>query len=492
MSALLQFTLGLATGPFISGLDEAGTKLKGFLAGMIGLEAVVEGVKNAMEKGAGLKQLSDQTGESIGNLYKVQQGLKAVGLDGSIAGTMLFQMNKALGGINEAGEPTAAVFGQLGLSIQDLKRLDAPTQLRAIGTAINRLDQSSATAAAGKIFGKFGARDFLQLSRNADEFTDALRRGGTQAAIFDRFGRTFEKIEILVSQIKENFSGLFLGIAAGIGPALENILKLSEQIDFSKIGAQIGTFITALTQAFREGKFSQLIADSLKLGFESIIIYAPAVFEKVGFTLLKAFETPLIYLQAGMEFALENGIHAAMSALISNPVFARFLAITPGGSQIVAAAAQLDSGKHSFADILKERQKEGVKFNLGSGEFGLDEIGQDTDRRMATANAAFQNKWKGFWGGIVDLADRAPQPDAAKKGARQANASFGNNFIPERTALEKMGFVFRGGTGADPASQTAKNTAMMVTQLQNLNANIKAGFSFGDNLIGATRQQSAP
>jgi hypothetical protein len=480
-SGLLAFTLGLTTGGFTGPLATADAKLKGFVTGAIGLGAVIAGVQKALEKGAGLKQLSDQTGENIGNLYRLQQGFKAEGLDAGSVGTTLFMLNKALGGINDNGEPTAAVFSQMGLSIEQLKKLNAPQQLMAIAGQLNRLDASSATSAAGKIFGRYNAREFLQLSRNADEFADALRRGGVQAAIFDRYGRTFEKLEILAGQLKEKLGGIFVGIAAGIGPGLENILKMLNGIDLSKIGAGIGTFITALTQAFREGKLSEMIGESLKIGFEAILDFAPGIFAKVGLVLLKAFETPLEYVQARMEYifadVLENGAKGAGRQFLNLQL--------PGlgvGDKVFGKPEHM-----SFEEFFKERKKEGVKFNLGSGEFGLDEANDLVNGNMRNKVQDFSKKWGDYWQGISDLASRAPQPDASRNsGIAAAKDTFGSGFTIHHTALEKMGFVFRGGAGSDPQVQTARNTAKMATTLQSILNKMGGTGSFQDNLSGAS------
>src|SRR5262249_46562847 len=112
-SGILQYTLGLSVGGFIGGLNQASAKLAAFPGATLGLSAILEGVQKKMEQGAGLKQLADQTGETQGSLYRLQQGLKAVGIDSTATGSLLFAMNRALGGISEEGLPTAYTFSQI-------------------------------------------------------------------------------------------------------------------------------------------------------------------------------------------------------------------------------------------------------------------------------------------------------------------------------------------------------------------------------------------
>ena len=480
---MLLFTLGLNAGTFVGPLGTADAKLKAFIGSAIGLGAVIEGVQKVLERGAGLAKLSDQTDTSIASLYRIQRGLQYIGLGAEDAGNMIFMLNKSLGGINDNGEPTAAVFSQIGLSIDRLKKMDAPQQLLSIANAVQHLDSASATSAAGKIFGRFNAREFLELSANANEFADALRRGGVQAAIYDRFGHTFEKIHSLVGDLKENFSGIFLGLAAGVAPALENVVKMLDNLDLSKIGQWIGTFVTALTQAFREGTLSELIGDSLKLAFDTLLAYAPGVFEKIGFFLLKAFATPLEYLQAGMEYALQEAANVAMSKMVDNKLFRLLFAHDPVAGEIMNQASQM-AGNSSFSDMLADAKKNGPLFNLGSGDFNLDGINKHANDQLSAAQASMKDKWKNYGAELIGLASRAAQPDAARKSAG-SKYTLGAGFIPEHTALEKMGFVFRGGAGADPSTQTARNTSRMVGLLQNISDKMN-GTHGGEGNFGLT------
>lgn len=464
MSGILQFTLGLTTGGFVSNLDRASSKLKGFVAGIIGIGSITDGVWRAIEKGAALKDLSEQTGETVGNLYRMQRALGAVGIDGQEAGNMLFMLNKALGGVSETGEPTAFVFNQLGLNIRELKTLNGPAALAAIGAQLNKLDNASATAAAGRIFGRYSAREFLQLARNTDQFTRSLAGSRMQAELFNRYAGTFHNLEVTLKALKENSNAIFQGLAAGVAPALLNITKSLSQLNFAKLGQGIGTYITALTQAFREGKFSELVADSLKVGFEAVVDFAPALFEKIGMILIRAFETPLTWIQARMEYSITNALlgkqsSTAIHAFLNN--YASLLGIKFGDMVL---------GKEkgpTFEEIYAERKAEGVKFNLGSGESGIGDINADANTRNQEALNRFRKKWDPYWAKISNYADRAPKAEETG-GAGRLSEVLGAGYAPNRTELEKMGLVFRGGVTTDHAATTARNTGRTVQLLEKM------------------------
>ncbi|MDE2105497.1 MAG: hypothetical protein KGL39_50185, partial [Patescibacteria group bacterium] len=220
-NGILQFTLGLATGGFLSKLGEAKAGITGFIGGLIGVGAIVEGVHKAIDKGAELERLHKQTGIASGTLFQLQEGFKAAGLGADEAGPLMLRMQRAIGGVNEMGESTSDIFRRMGLNIADLKKLDAPQQFQSILHAISGLDSSSAAMAAGSIFGRFGFGDIIQLTRSTKEFGAAMKRSAEDAKEWQRVSAAFEQFKISLNRIKEIAEGFFGGIAAGVVPALQ-------------------------------------------------------------------------------------------------------------------------------------------------------------------------------------------------------------------------------------------------------------------------------
>jgi len=176
MGNVLEFSLGLATGAFVGRIDEATAKLKGFIGGLVSLEAVSEGVMSAIEKGAGLEKLSKRTGESVSSLYELQAGFKAAGLSAEDVGATISHMQRSLGGINEMGERTPDIFRRLGLNIDELKKQNAPQQLSAIVGAMARLNPSGQMAAASSIFGRADAGNIAALTRSTGEMAEGMQK----------------------------------------------------------------------------------------------------------------------------------------------------------------------------------------------------------------------------------------------------------------------------------------------------------------------------
>ena len=174
MSAALEFSLGLATGGFLRAIEEASTSVKGFVGGLLGIEAITEHVKQAIEKGAGLEALHKRTGESVSSLYELQEGFKAAGLSGDdVAGTLM-HMQRAIGGVNEMGERTPDIFRRLGLNIETLQQENAPQQINQIFSALRQLTTTGAASAATSIFGRMDASNILQIVNSTKEFCEGM------------------------------------------------------------------------------------------------------------------------------------------------------------------------------------------------------------------------------------------------------------------------------------------------------------------------------
>ena len=304
MSNILSFTLGLSAAGFAKGIQtaESGVKglsneihkadTKGMLDGIkeIGSHAskllgvgtaigavvgsvegminVVEGVMGQIEKGAALEKLSRTTGETVGNLYRLQKGIIAAGGEAESAGNMVYLLQKSLGGVNEEGESTAGIFSQLGLSIEQLKKMSAPEAIQKIGQEINKLDNASAAFASGKIFGRSEAKNFLELARSSGEFAEGLRKSSDAAAVMDKNAENFEKIEKSMLKAKNMLKTFYLELAAGIAPAIQKVLDVLNKIDLSGFSKKISDVLTLMGETIEQRRLGELLQASLEVGME--------------------------------------------------------------------------------------------------------------------------------------------------------------------------------------------------------------------------------
>jgi hypothetical protein len=292
MAGALNFTMGLATTGFLSKLGGAAGSLKNFNAlalaanagmaaltvGGAALGATLAGVFKEIEAGGAMQDLSNRTGETVSDLTKLQYAFKQVGLDGGSVAPLLGQMQKALGGVNENGEPTGKVFEQLGLSIEELKGMDAPAALDAITKKLVGLDKSTATNLSAKIFGRNGAGDALQIARSAGEFADGLKEAAPYAAIVARNAVAWKQIGDTMTNIGLKSKTFFAGIAEGAAPGMQVLLDKLNGVDFGSWGLKIGEALSVAAQAFKAGELGELLSLGLTAAFEKGALFFGSLF----------------------------------------------------------------------------------------------------------------------------------------------------------------------------------------------------------------------
>ena len=471
MSAALEFSLGLATGGFLRAIEEASTSVKGFVGGLLGIEAITERVKQAIEKGAGLEALHKRTGESVSSLYELQEGFKAAGLSGDdVAGTLM-HMQRAIGGVNEMGERTPDIFRRLGLNIETLQQENAPQQINQIVSALRQLNTTGAASAATSIFGRMDASNILQIVNSTKEFGEGMEHATAEARNWQRVSAAFEALEVSMRQLKNLSSGFFAGLAEGLVPALQRGLNTLQAWEGTLInmGQSIGRFAGALIEAFREGKITELIGLSLKTGFEIGFAALPGLIEKVGYLLLKTFESPLTFLQAGFTW-LEEKVMEWMGKMFAA------LEKLPGGKKLFGGMQGLKGMEaDSFKDIYADRQEAGVKFF--SDKIGLGTINDDADARLADAKkqmGKIAQPWLDMTNGLANRGGANALPASAqtnKPGQGAALEQSKSNYKFEGTSLEKMGFVMGGqNPGIDYQRRTAMATEKTAEGIRLFNA----------------------
>jgi hypothetical protein len=486
MAGKLEFTLGLVTGGFLSKIGGAADKLKGFIGGMISLGAITEGVMHAIETGAGLEHLHKRTGESVEDLVKLQGGFRAAGLEANDVGPALFHLQKALGGVNEFGQGTASTFNRMGLSIRTLKAMGAPQAMAAILGSLKGMNQSDAVEAASVIFGRGEAGNMLQLARSSGEFGEGMAKAAAKAAIFKDNASSFAHLEITLGQIKDKATTLWAGIAAGLAPAIQNVEDMLNDIDVSGIGTSIGRFFTALTQAFREGTLSNLISETFVVGLEGAVAFAPAILARLGYILLKTFEVPLTYFQAGLDYAVDKavekfakarsklglnsindgdaGTRAALLSRIEEQHKSGKLSAAEYAKRKAEASTGVAYKADSQKDILAERSKKGVEF-FQQG-YGFKEMDQGASQMMAEAKKKMAEASKHWLETINGLASRAPKGHKSEDIKKGGGQNLQSNYKPEFTQLEKMGFVMSGVGTADFARRTADATERIAAGIE--------------------------
>jgi hypothetical protein len=343
-NGVLQFTLGLQMGGFLSALSTASRATNAFFGVAAGSFAgFTAGIMEGIGKGAALEKLHKQTGESVGDLYRLEKGFEAVDVAVENVGPAVLAMQRALGGTNELGENTADIFKRMSLSATELKRVGAAQQIQQITTAIGKLNSSDAAKAASMIFGRQNGASMLQIARSADDFQKAIKEAGAQAAVFERVAASFSKIDLLVASIKSNFGNFFVGIAAGLGPELEKALQKIKGFS-DKLGP-------AIAGAVSSGHLEDLLEDALNAAFEQGAYFGARIFQALAIGFGDALTTAL-------KIVFENMGHMASMGLANT-------------AAILAANYQILDDKSAIADL------EAQKYNHANGHYELGDTGDD-------------------------------------------------------------------------------------------------------------------
>jgi hypothetical protein len=461
MANVLSFTLGLEASKFISQMGIASHSVIEFLA--VG-ELVRKGFEktwSAIERGGQLNDLSARTKETVSNLYSMEEAFKVVGIGADKVGGMTLKLQKAMSGVSDTGEATAGLFGAMGLNLEQLKKADGVTQITRIGEALGKLDKNSAAGIAGKIFGREGAGDILQISRDMESFTETVKDSQKEAALFARNAAAFDKIGDTLVRIKSKTEGFFAGIAAGAAPSIQAVEDAINKIDFTGFGEQLGVMLHGFINAFKSDNAWKLIADTISFGFEAAVDLAPGIFAKLGIVLLEVFKTPIAYLQAGIEYAIDQAVN--------NPVIRKFLSYTTmGASETAFKGLGLGEGgdAESFQSILNKRLAIGPEyFTQGNTTGAMNaEVTAELKRRFEDV----KKNWGDLFGEFKSFAVDGKAIGVAG-GGTPSQLDLTKITKPDVSALEKIGFVIGTGVGGnDHARETARNTATTVNLLRDL------------------------
>jgi hypothetical protein len=272
-------------GVISSGFSNFGSILKGVAIGVAGLATafaglavfVSNGVKGIFELGDGYKTLRDTTGASIPFIFALEKAFKANGVSATMVGPALNNMQKALSGLNEQGEPSNKWFEKLNLRIEDLQKLSPQDQFKVIAKAIAQLESpAQRTAASMGIFGRAGA-SMIGVFKEVDSIGDKL---DPSSKILDENAERFSRISTRLKESGNFFRGFFLAIAGSIAPELERILKLMEGGDFmTGIGQKLGDQLKFALDVFIGALEGGSIGEILQMSFEFAVSYFKDTFK---------------------------------------------------------------------------------------------------------------------------------------------------------------------------------------------------------------------
>jgi hypothetical protein len=247
-------------------------EIAALVAVFAGVGEMVKKVRESFEYGDQLNALSRQTGETAETIAALRRTFEYFDVSADEVGHTLFMLQRSLGGISESGDSTVAAFSRIGLSIQDLKRMNAAEQFAAIQKGLATLPtQADRANVAMQIFGRSALEVQSILNADPADFAESMRAAQEYASVVGKSANMFEDIERKFFIFREQIDTVFARISVALAPAISNILDLVNKVDFTRWGKSIQEVIGIIVQAFSQGQVFALLELGLTISFKNAV-----------------------------------------------------------------------------------------------------------------------------------------------------------------------------------------------------------------------------
>ena len=309
-------------------------------------------------------------------------------------------------------------------------------------------------------------------------FVSMTSQGGKFAGMMEAQGKTTGG---LFSTLKDSINEVFLTLGTPINdairPLVEQAIGLVQQLTplATEAGKQIKDAIQLVIAAFKSGQLLDLVASSLKLGFAVGVnalvngfraaieffwnlITDGAMWKSLGTTLLglvagfgaallNAFQTPIVYLQSGMEWVIAH----LLKGLLKIPGMNELLGFEAGDVET------------NFGSILKDRKETGADLfgmnfkEIAEGAQGL--IGQGAPKLGERVAEAARKAGESTGSELIDTRGLRDSFGKVVTSIRETMPK------PEETAKTVAAAGKVSGTGTSAAIPAASSLAPIVTSL---------------------------
>jgi hypothetical protein len=229
-----------AMGRLTLSAGKAGLAL-GAVGAAVGGAAFIRGIKNAADLGGQLSDVSARTGILAGDLAVMGRAFEDNGVSADKVGGIINKLQRTISDFGVGTETARRPFERLGISFDEISRLDPAAQFQLIQSKIAALKSPTDRAAtAMEIFGRSGG-ELLTLFADGQAFSGAARFLGTQAEILNRSSGVFDSISDKLARIPAKLQGFFVGFLEPIAGDIDGILTRFDQIDFAAIGLRFSS-----------------------------------------------------------------------------------------------------------------------------------------------------------------------------------------------------------------------------------------------------------
>lgn len=354
-AARLQQAASQASSKVSASFASMGASIAGVIAPFVGLYAAVNSVKNALDMGGRLNDLSKTTGETAGNLALLQRAFDNTGIGAEKVGVSIQKMSEFIVGLQQGSPAASKAADALGVSMADLAGKTPIAQMQALMAALADIrDPALRSATAVDVFGKAG-RDIVPLAQDfGGAMAEARGELGSLPRILDKNSASLDELgDKLTNSVGSKLTELAVGLTAGVTGAKDLASALAD-IDAAGFGEKIGNSIRAAFAAPQEyvmaiGEF--LLAGVLKAANALNAAMRHAV--NVYFEMMQnpGFWSGFFgYIEAGFAKAgavfttlIAEGIKSVLSAMDWNPLWKPFTGLAKDALDNITAGIK-DAG----------------------------------------------------------------------------------------------------------------------------------------------------
>jgi hypothetical protein len=288
-------------------------------AAMGAITGTLDTFKDALDLGGTMKDLSERTGETAGNLLLLRRAFDNSGVGADKVGTSINKLQKFMDDAAQGSEKNNTVLSRLGLTMADMAGKTPTEQMAMLAEKLNGVsDNGEKSALAMGIFGKAGGQLLPLLSDFSGELKTAQDQLGNMPGVMDRSAGAFDNISDNINVAKGKFLEFAAGLLESLAPALELATTLITRFDAAGAGMKLGEIITGASNAM--GGFTDALSAiklgefglAFKIAFESIKLQSADSINSIAANVMAAVQASGAFLLAA--FGPGSGIFTIVSA----------------------------------------------------------------------------------------------------------------------------------------------------------------------------------
>ena len=251
--------------------------------------------KDALDLGGTMKDLSERTGETAGNLLLLRRAFDNSGVGADKVGTSVNKLQKFMDDAAQGSEKNITTLARLGLTMDDMQGKTPTQQMAMLAEKLNGVsDTGEKSALAMGIFGKAGGQLLPLLSDFSGELKTAQDQLGSMPGVMDRSASAFDNISDNINVAKGKFMEFAAGLLESLAPALELATTLITRFDAAGAGMKLGEILTGASNAM--GGFTDALS-AIKLGEFGLAFNI--AFESIKLQAADSINSIVAYVKAG-------------------------------------------------------------------------------------------------------------------------------------------------------------------------------------------------